>query len=260
LTGDTEANEHERHNRTFWDADADAYQALHAEQLARGKVWGAWAIPEAELDVLGDVAGLDVLEYGCGGAQWAAALAREGARVVALDQSSSQLRHASVNTRKTDVRLVCASGEAVPLADGSFDLVFCDHGAMSFCDPRRSVPEVARLLRPGGRLVFNKATMLLYLTWDATKQRQTKKLHASAFEHEQWAFDGGTVDFQLPYGAWIRCFRDAGLAVVDLIELRAPEHGETTYDEFVPHDWARRWPAEEIWVVRKGRSAFGARS
>ena len=42
----------------------------------------------------------------------------------------------------------------MPLADSSFDLVFCDHGAMSFCDPAVTLPEVARLLRPGGRFVF----------------------------------------------------------------------------------------------------------
>ena len=244
--------DHQRRNREFWDADADDYQAEHAEQLARGKVWGAWAVPEAELDVVGAVDGLDVLEYGCGAAHWSAALAREGARVVALDQSRSQLRHAAKTVRDVDgVDVVCASGESTPFAPESFDLVFCDHGAMSFCDPRRSVPEVARLLRPGGRLVFNKATLLLYLTWDATKQRQTKKLHASSFEQEQWSFEGGTIDFQLSYGAWLRTFRDAGLEVVDLVELRPAAEGETTYHDFVPFEWARRWPAEEIWVLRK---------
>jgi SAM-dependent methyltransferase len=244
--------DHERRNRTFWDADADDYQAAHAEQLARGKVWGAWAIPDADLGVLGAVDGLDVLEYGCGAAHWAAALARDGARVVALDQSRSQLRHAATTVRAIDgVDLVCASGEATPFASESFDLVFCDHGAMSFCDPARSVPEVARLLRPTGRLVFNKATLLLYLTWDPAKQRQTKKLHASPFEQVQWSFESGTIDFQLSYGEWLRTFRDAGFDVVDLVELRAPTDGETTYDEFVPFDWARRWPAEEIWVLRK---------
>jgi hypothetical protein len=39
--------------------------------------------------------------------------------------------------------------------------------------------------------------------------------------------------------------------VEDLVELRAPVGATTTYDEFVPTDWARRWPAEEIWVLRR---------
>ncbi|MGV1050439.1 MAG: class I SAM-dependent methyltransferase, partial [Solirubrobacterales bacterium] len=47
---------------------------------------------------------------------------------------------------------------AQPLAAGSFDLGMCDHGAMSFCDPEHAVGEAARLLRPGGRLVFAHTT------------------------------------------------------------------------------------------------------
>ncbi len=42
----------------------------------------------------------------------------------------------------------------------------------------------------------------------------------------------GTVDFQLPYGEWIRCFRRHGLVVDDLVELRAPKQAATSYDDF----------------------------
>ncbi len=244
---------HERRNRDFWDADADEYQAAHGAQLARGKVWGAWGIPETELGMLGNVAGLDVLEYGCGAGDWAIALEREGARVVALDQSRAQLRHATHNgvAAGTGVRLVCAAGESVPLRDASFDLVFCDHGAMSFCDPERSVPEIARLLRAGGRLVFNKATLIYYLCWNAAKRKQTRRLQTPYFDQRVFDFEEGTVDFQLPYGDWIRLFGTHGLVVDDLVELRPPVDTSTTYTDFVPYEWARNWPAEEIWSVRK---------
>ena len=46
--------------------------------------------------------------------------------------------------------VVQADGELIPFRDESFDLVFCDHGVMGFADPLRTVPEVARVLRPGG--------------------------------------------------------------------------------------------------------------
>lgn len=244
---------HEQHNREFWDADADDYQAAHGEQLERGKVWGAWALPEAELGILGDVRGLDVLEYGCGGAQWAVALAREGAHVVALDQSRRQLRHAATNVGAADseVALVCASGERIPFRDAAFDLVFCDHGAMSFCDPDRAVPEAARLLRAGGRLVFNKATILHYLTYDDDRDRQGETLRHDYFDSRVFDSTEGTVDFQIPYGEWIRLLRAHRLVLEDLLELRPPVGATTTYGEFVQLDWARRWPAEEIWVARK---------
>jgi SAM-dependent methyltransferase len=246
-------SQHERRNRDFWDADADDYQAAHGDQLARGQVWGVWSIPEKALGVLGDVAGLDVLEYGCGAAGWAIALEPEGARVVALDQSRAQLRHAVRNASTADahIQLICATGESVPLRDGSFDLVFCDHGAMSFCDPDHSVPEIARLLRAGGRLVFNKATLLSYLCWNADKHKQTARLHAPYFGRRIFDFDEGTIDFHLTYGDWVRLFRAHGFVVEDLVELRPPPDASTTYTDFVPFGWARDWPAEEIWSVRK---------
>ena len=75
--------------------------------------WGVWDLPEADLNVLGDVSGLDVLEYGCGAAQWGIKLARTGARVTGLDQSRGQLRHAAkkVAAAGVAVQLVCASAD-----------------------------------------------------------------------------------------------------------------------------------------------------
>src|SRR4029450_4104725 len=144
---------HERRNRAAWNADADDYQARHGRQLAGdGKAWSTWGLPESELGVLGAVAGRDVLELGCGAAQGSIQLAKAGARPIGLDLSEGQLGNARRLILETGmaVPLVQASAEAVPLADASFDIVFCDHGAMNFADPYRTVPEVARLLRPGG--------------------------------------------------------------------------------------------------------------
>lgn len=249
------AQDHERHNRAFWDADADDYQSLHGEDLnVRARAWGAWRIPESALQVLGDaVDGREVLELGCGAGQWSIALAVDGARVVGLDQSLGQLKHASANrdAAGASVPFVAGSGEATPFADASFDIVFCDHGAMSFCDPRVTVPEVARLLRPNGLLAFCHATPLLYLTWDARRERQDTRLHRSYWELGRMHFGEGTIDFQVPHGEWIRILRDHGLIVEALIELRPPDDATTTYDDFVPDAWARRWPAEQIWKARK---------
>jgi SAM-dependent methyltransferase len=245
--------DYERHNRAFWDADADDYQDAHGAGLTAAPLaWGAWRVPEAELRVLGDVLGRDMLELGCGAAQWAIALSAEGARVVGIDQSAAQLRHARrcVDAAGASVPLIEASGEAVPLADASFDVVFCDHGAMSFCDPERSVPETARLLRPGGLLAFCHSTPLRIVCDDGDKT--TRRLHQSYFDMRRldWAGEG-TIDFQIPYGEWIRLFRRHGLVIEDLIELRPPKGATTTYTDYVDYKWARRWPAEQIWKVRK---------
>jgi hypothetical protein len=63
--------------------------------------------------------------------------------------------------------------------------------------------------------------------------------------------DDQAVEYQLPYGAWIRLFRSHRLVVEDLVELRAQADSTTTYSEFAPRAWAQRWPAEHIWKVWK---------
>ncbi|HUV09854.1 MAG TPA: class I SAM-dependent methyltransferase [Acidimicrobiia bacterium] len=244
---------HERRARAFWDADADDYQALHDPQLSEPRVWGVWAIPDDEIDVLGPTASQDVLELGCGAAQWSIALAGEGARCIGLDISVAQLRHARRGRSDADVSvpLVCASGEAVPLQDASFDLVFCDHGAFSFCDPERAVGEAARVLRPGGRLVFNHSTLLHTLCWDIDADRVRRKLRRPYFGAGTYDWGDGTVDFHLTYGEWVACFIRHGLVVEGLVELQPPPDAATTYGGYAPVGWARQWPAEEIWQLRK---------
>jgi hypothetical protein len=62
---------------------------------------------------------------------------------------------------------------------------------------------------------------------------------------------GEAVAFQLPYGAWIRLFRENSLAIEDLIELRPDTDATSSYRDHFDRDWARRWPMEHIWRVRK---------
>jgi SAM-dependent methyltransferase len=243
---------HVRKNRRYWEAQADAYQREHASQLGgRRPVWGVWAIPESRLGVLGDVAGLRVLELGCGGGQWSRWLAAMGARPVGLDLSLNQLRHAAelMHRAGLGVPLVVADAERTPFADGAFDLVMCDHGAMTFTDPRRTVPEVARVLRAGGRFVFCHASPIHFVCWDDELDRVTDRLSVDYFGMRSW--DEETVDFQLPYGEWIRLFRDNGLEVEDLVEPRPPASATTTYAWFAGLEWARRFPSECIWRLRK---------
>jgi len=247
-----DASEHERHNRAFWDDDADAYQAAHGHALrAAPAAWGVWRIPESELGVLGDVKGLDVLELGCGAAQWSIALVPLGARVTGFDQSVVQLAHAASDAHDAGVGLPLVAGgaEHLPFADRSFDLVFCDHGALSFADPAVALPEAARVLRAGGRLVFCHATRWAYVTYSEAKRRTTNRLQHSYFGPRLWEEDDGTHDFVLRTDEWLRALRRAGLVVDDLVELQAPKGAQTTYEWDAR--WARRWPGEQIWVAHK---------
>jgi SAM-dependent methyltransferase len=240
-------------NRASWNREADDYQREHGSQLNRFDKprWGTFGIPDDSIDVLGDVADRDVLEYGCGGGQWSIALERQGARPVGLDLSIRQLAHARALARKAAARVpfVNANAERTPFPDERFDVVFCDHGAMTFADPFRTVPEVARILRPGGLFAFNMATPLIWLCWGDGEAPPGPELLRSYFGMRRETWD--TVEFQLPYGEWIRLFRANGFEILDLIELRPPSRPRTTYGDYAPLEWSRRWPGEHIWKLRK---------
>ncbi len=243
---------HVRKNRRYWEAESDRYQRRHESQLGgRAPVWGIWALPESRLRVLGDVAGKDVLEFGCGGGQWSRWLAGLGARPVGLDLSLNQLRHATALVERAGARVpfVNADAERTPFADASFDVVMCDHGAMTFGDPFRTVPEVARVLRPGGLFAFSHGSPIHFVCWDDARDRVGTRLARDYFGMRKW--DEETVDFMLPYGEWIRLFRSNGFDVEDLVEPRPPAGARTTYPWFAPLSWARRFPSESIWKLRK---------
>jgi ubiquinone/menaquinone biosynthesis C-methylase UbiE len=242
---------HASANRSHWNESSDDYQARHGDQLARKpQAWGVWALPEDELCILGDVAGKDVLEFGCGAAQWSIALSQRGARCTGLDISEQQLQYARANMESAgvDFPLVHGSAEDVPLQDCSFDIVFCDHGAMTFADPLLTVPEAARLLRPGGLLAFSASTPFHFVCWDDESDSVSRTLRHNYFEKRR-ADNGASVCFSLPYGEWIGLFRRNKFTIESLVELKPPEGAETSYAGFVSREWATSWPAEHIWRV-----------
>lgn len=251
-------DEHVQANRAAWDRSADEYQATHASQIREqaftGDIaWGLWGIPESRLNVLGDVRGKAVLELGCGGAQWSTALARREARPVGLDLSGQQLKHARAVMREAGIAfsLVQGSGEELPFQDGSFDIAFADHGAFSFADPYRTMPEAARVLRPGGLLAFSLVSILYAIATPVEADHATNQLVYDYFGYRSLRAPDGTVDFNLPYGEWIALFRKCGLVVEELIEPRPAPNAVSTYRDADDVAWSRRWPSESIWRLRK---------
>ena len=218
--------------------------------------WGIWSVPESELHVLPDVAGKDVIELGCGTAYFSAWLARLGARPVGVDVTPAQLETARAMQARygLDFPLLEASAEDVPLPDASFDVALSEYGASIWADPYRWVPEAARLLRPGGELVFLVNGTLVVLCWpDAEEEPPATELQRPYFGMHRFEWPGeDSVDFHLGYGDWIRLLRENGFEVVDLVEIQSPAGAQPHRDPTSPRpDWARRWPSEEIWKARK---------
>src|SRR5258708_27112203 len=128
-------------NRAAWSAVNAEYAADHAMRAWRAGEfgWGIFDIPERELGVLGRVAGLDVVELGCGTAYLSAWLARAGARPVGVDLTPAQLETARRCQREFGLSfpLVEATAADVPLPSASFDAVISEYGASVWCDTQR---------------------------------------------------------------------------------------------------------------------------
>ncbi len=241
-------------NRAVWEqvnaafSDAEGELRWDDDELR----WGLFRRPESELGLLGAVHGLDVVELGCGVAHVAAWLARSGARPVGVDLSRAQLLTAQRCQERTGTTfpLVEADGEVVPLADRCADLVVSEHGVGAWCEPEAWVAEAARLLRPGGRLVFMTNSALSALCVPEESGPAGDRLLRAARDVRTVAWPGGGVEHHLGHGEWISVLGRNGFVVDALHELTPPEGAEDPdWYEIVTADWAGRWPAEDVWVA-----------
>lgn len=252
------ASDYLRVNRDAWTKANARYTDGRAEAAwAEAEItWGVWSTPESAVNVLPEVQGKDVVELGCGTAYVGAWLKRRGARrVVGVDLTPAQLATAQRLNRKTGLglELIEANAEQVPLRDATFDLAVSEYGASIWCDPYKWIPEAARLLRSHGELVFMRdSTLSLLCAPDTGKVQETLQRPQRGMHRLEWGEDDPGVEFHLGAGDLIRLLRANGFEIVDMVELFAPE-GAKDHEEYsyVPADWARRWPSEEIWRARK---------
>lgn len=241
-------------NRREWDRTSDWYERRNRRTLERAgaEAWGITRVPETRSRWLPNVRARDVLELGCGAGRWGISLRRRGARVVGLDQSRPQLDKARrlAIRRRVRLPLVRANAERLPFRDRSFDLVFCDWGAMTFADPCSTVPECARVLRRGGHLVFSTGSWFGLVGWDPRTDRLTRRLRRPYFGPIGRPV-GQMIEFRPGAGEWIDLFVANGFRVERLSETRPRADARTSYMPASDIAWARQWPIEMIWRVRK---------
>ncbi len=254
MTSDSPAD-HVEINRHLWNSNAPDYLASGERAWANSEPrWGIYQIAESELGLLDTFMGGDVIELGCGTGYVSAWLARLGGRPIGIDNSPLQLANAAYlqNQFGTHFPLVQANAEKLPFVDGSFDYAISEYGAAIWCDPHRWIPEAARVLRSGGRLVFlGNSTQLMLCVPDDDGAATTELLRPLFGMHRfEWDDDLG-VEFHLSHGEMIKVLRTSGFEVEDLIELHPPTQTEENRYPFVDLEWANRWPAEEAWIVRK---------
>lgn len=104
---------------------------------------------------LGDIHGLDVLDFGCGHGMASVVLSHLGARVTAFDLSLGYLGEARrrAEANGAAITFIQADGEHLPFADGSFDRIW-GNAVLHHLDMAQAAREIQRVLRPGGIAVF----------------------------------------------------------------------------------------------------------
>ena len=152
--------------------------------------------------------------------------------------------------------LIEANAEDVPLPDESFDLAVSEYGASIWCDPYLWIAEAARLLRPGGELVFlrqrRRCSMLCVPGRGQDARTELRRRRTSGMHRFEWEDDDPGVEFHLGYGDWIWLLRDERLP--GRRPDRAVRRPRTLYARVLRRpsrlEWAKQWPAEEIWRLR----------
>ncbi|MDP6162350.1 MAG: class I SAM-dependent methyltransferase [Acidimicrobiales bacterium] len=247
--------EHVSSNRATWDHWAEEYvKPGRRAWEERDQRWGIWGVPESDVGLLRSFTGGDVIELGCGTAYVSSWLADLGGRPVGIDNSSAQLSTARHLQREMDLKfpLIQCDAEKLPFNNESFDFAISEYGASIWCDPYHWIPEAARILKPGGSLAFlGNSALLMLCVADDDETPANSELRRSQFgmHRFEWPGDPG-IEFHISHGDRIRLFRECGLEVEDLIEIQPSSELETRYS-FVDLEWARKWPSEEAWIVRK---------
>ena len=250
--------EHVSVNRCYWDGMADQWVAAGERHWAADPAWGTWSIPNEDAELLPDkMSGLRAIELGCGTGYVSAWMVRRGAHVVAIDNSQRQLDTCSRLQDEHDLHFETIHGnaETVPYPDAHFDFAISEYGAAVWADPYQWIPEAARLLCAGGQLVFlsNSPIQLLCVPQDGsdtTRQLARPYFGMHRLDWRNVEVDLGGIEFNLPISEWVSLFNQTGFAIEDYLELTAPTSAEGTRFG-VPAEWARHFPGEQVWKLRK---------
>jgi SAM-dependent methyltransferase len=231
----TDLPEHVVRNRAYWDEPAGEYvEAGRRNWESAEPSWGIFSVPESEVGLMpAELDGRDSIELGCGTGYVSAWLARRGARPVGIDNSESQLASARRFQAEFGLEFPLHHGNAedTPFPDACFDLAISEYGASIWCDPYRWIPEAARLLRPGGELVFLVNSILAVLCgFDDDSIPAGDELLRPLFgmHRVEWVGED-SVEFHLPHGKMIDLLRGCELEVTELIEVRPPADATTRY-------------------------------
>lgn len=216
-----------------WEELAAWYDERQGDE---GDLWHRTLIDPALFQVLGSVAGQDILDLACGNGYIARRLARQGARLTGVDLSAPIIERARRREAKEPLGITYHVADATHLdmlPDASFDAVVSNMALMDIADAEGAIDEAARVLRPHGRLVASLEhpcfTPVNASAWDievanytVTIWRKVSRYRELFDEPVPWRIDQDrfyhTRSYHRPLSWYLRALGKAGLAVVALEE------------------------------------------
>ena len=256
------AAESARANRSWWDASAQEYYDEHGAFLGDvDLLWCPEGLREADVHLLGDVDGRDVLEVGCGaaqGARWLAAAGRPRHGLRRQPRDAAAGAGARRALRRRGAGLVQADAQRMPFRDGAFDLVASAFGGLPFVDDSAGLwREVARVLRPGGRAVFSTTHPTRWAFPDdpgpAGLTVRQSYFDRTPYVEVDEAGDATYVEHHRTLGDRVREIVGAGLVLEDLLEPEWPDGHDREWGQWSPLR-GRLMPGTAVWVTAEALS------
>jgi SAM-dependent methyltransferase len=208
------------------------------------------------LTLCGSVAGLSVLDVGCGEGRFCRMLGERGARTVGFDLTLPLVSAALA--RDSSGCYLRANGEILPFVSNAFDLVVSYLVLIDIPDFRASIREMARVLKPGGKLVVGNLAPHASTTLNGwARDSEGNRTHYPIIDYleeraQHVAWKGISIlNYHRPLEAYMEAFLGAGLILRKYLEPapseeQVKENPAWVYDRKVPYVHAMLWEKGEL--------------
>lgn len=222
-------------NRALWNARTKHHVGSKFYDV-EGFLQGANSLSEKEIELLGEVAGKDVLHLQCHFGQDTLSLARMGANVTGLDLSDVAIAEARKLAERTGLQAEFIEAnvlDPLPELEGRFDTVFTSYGVLGWLPELGTwAQNISRYLKPGGKLVLVEFHPMVWMFNNAFTEVAYSYFNREVIEEtEKSTYADSTAEINLKSHGWnhslagsITALLDAGLHIDRFEELDGSPH------------------------------------
>jgi 2-polyprenyl-3-methyl-5-hydroxy-6-metoxy-1,4-benzoquinol methylase len=222
-------------NRALWNARTKHHVGSKFYDV-EGFLRGSNSVSAKELELLGDVAGKQVLHLQCHFGQDTLSLARMGAKVTGLDLSDVAIAEARKLALRADLKAEFIEANVLdlqPALAGRFDIVFTSYGVVGWLpELGKWARNIARYLKPGGKLVLVEFHPAVWMFNNSFTEMTYSYFNREVIvETEKSTYADATADINLKSHGWnhalaetITALLDAGLRIDRFEELDGSPH------------------------------------